>query len=42
MNAILNSFFTKEQNDGIAVSFTADTAEKCGIADMDWAAILSE
>ena len=41
VNAILNSFYTKAQNDGIAVSVSADTQKETAIADMDFVAILS-
>ena len=41
VNAILNAFYTKTQNDGISVSISADTQEETAIADMDFVAILS-
>lgn len=41
VNAILNSFYTKTQTDGISVSICADTQEETAIADMDFVAILS-
>lgn len=41
VNAILNSFYTKAQNDGICISVEADTQEESAVSDMDWVAILS-
>lgn len=41
VNAILSSFYTKAQNDGICVSVEADTQEESAVSDMDWVAILS-
>ena len=41
VNAILSSFYTKAQNDGISVSIAADTQEETVVSDMDWVAILS-
>lgn len=41
VNAILSSFYTKAQNDGICVSVEADTQEESAVRDMDWVAILS-
>lgn len=41
VNAILNSFYQKAQNEGIAVSVSADTKPDIGISDMDLVAILS-
>lgn len=41
VNAILSSFYTKAQNDGICVSIAADTQEETAVSDMDWVAILS-
>lgn len=41
VNAILSSFYTKAQNDGICVSVEADTQEETAVRDMDWVAILS-
>lgn len=40
-NAILNSFFTKAQKNGISVSVAADVKEKTAISDMDFVAVLS-
>ena len=41
VNAILNSFCTKAQKNGISVSVEADTKEDTSISDMDFVAILS-
>lgn len=41
VNAILNSFFTKAQKNGISVSVAADVKEKTAISDMDFVAVLS-
>ena len=41
VNAILNSFFTKAQKNGISVSVAADIKEKTAISDMDFVAVLS-
>ncbi len=41
VNAILNSFYTKAQKNGILVSVEADTKEDTSISDMDFVAILS-
>ena len=41
VNAILSSFYTKAQNDGIHVSVEADTQEEIAVSDMDFVAILS-
>ena len=41
MNAILNSFCTKAQKNGISVSVKADTGENTSISDMDFVAVLS-
>lgn len=41
VNAILNTFHLKAQNNGIAVSIFADTPADALIADMDFVAILS-
>lgn len=41
VNAILNHFYSKAQNEGISVSVVADTPEESPIADMDFVAILS-
>ncbi len=41
VNAILNSFFTKAQKNGISVSVEADTGENTAISDMDFVAVLS-
>lgn len=41
VNAILSSFDTKAQSDGICVSVEADTQEESAVSDMDWVAILS-
>lgn len=41
VNAILSSFYTKAQNDGISVSITADTQKDTVISDTDFVAILS-
>ena len=41
VNAILNSFFTKAQKNGITVSVAADVKEKTAISDMDFVAVLS-
>lgn len=41
VNAILSSFYTKAQNDGICVSVEADTQEEIAVSDMDFVAILS-
>ena len=41
VNAILSSFYTKAQNDGICVSVEADTQEETAVSDMDFVAILS-
>ena len=41
VNAILSSFYTKAQNDGICVSVDADVQEETAVSDMDFVAILS-
>ena len=41
VNAILNSFYTKAQKNGISVSVEADTNENTPISDMDFVAVLS-
>lgn len=41
VNAILNSFYTKAQKNGISVSVAADVKEKTAISDMDFVAVLS-
>ena len=41
VNAILNSFCTKAQKNGISVSVAADTKEDTPISDMDFVAVLS-
>ena len=41
VNAILNSFYTKAQKNGISVFVEADTPENTAIADMDFVAVLS-
>ena len=41
MNAILNSFYTKAQKNGISVSAEADIKENTTISDMDFVAVLS-
>lgn len=41
VNAILNSFYNKAQNNGIAVSVQVDTNENTAISDMDFVAVLS-
>ena len=41
VNAILSSFCTRAQKNGIAVSVEADTAENIAISDMDFVAVLS-
>ena len=41
VNAILNSFCTKAQKNGISVSVEADTKEDTPISDMDFVAVLS-
>ena len=41
VNAILNSFCTKAQKNGISVSVEADAKEDTSISDMDFVAILS-
>ena len=41
VNAILNSFCTKAQKNGISVSVKADTQEDTQISDMDFVAVLS-
>lgn len=41
VNAILNSFFTKAQKNGISVSVAADVKGKTAISDMDFVAVLS-
>ncbi len=41
VNAILNSFCTKAQKNGISVSVEADVGEKTAISDMDFVAVLS-
>ena len=41
VNAILSSFCTRAQKNGIAVSVEADTAESIAISDMDFVAVLS-
>ncbi len=41
VNAILNSFCTKVQKNGIEVSVEADTKESTAISDMDFVAVLS-
>lgn len=41
VNAILNSFCTKAQKNGISVSVEADTKENIAISDMDLVAVLS-
>lgn len=41
VNAILSSFYTKAQNDGICVSVEADVQEETAVSDMDFFAILS-
>ena len=41
VNAILNSFCTKAQKNGISVSVSADTKEDTAISDMDYVAVLS-
>lgn len=41
VNAILNSFCTKAQKNGISVSVEADTEEDTSISDMDFVAVLS-
>ena len=41
VNAILNSFYTKAQKNGISVSVKADTKDNSPISDMDFVAVLS-
>ena len=41
VNAILNSFCTKAQKNGISFSVKADTPENTSISDMDFVAVLS-
>ena len=41
VNAILNSFFTNAQKNGITVSVAADIKKKTAISDMDFVAVLS-
>ena len=41
VNAILNSFYTKAQKNGISVSAEADIKENTTISDMDFVAVLS-
>lgn len=41
VNAILNSFCTKAQKNGISISVEADTGENTLISDMDFVAVLS-
>lgn len=41
VNAILSSFYTRAQKEGITFSVFADTPERSPIADMDFVAILS-
>ena len=41
VNAILNSFCTKAQKNGISVSVKAEAGENTSIADMDFVAVLS-
>ena len=41
VNAILNSFCTKTQKNGISVSVEADVTENTAISDMDFVAVLS-
>ena len=42
VNAILNSFYNKAQNNGISVTVKADTREETSVkTDMDFVAILS-
>ncbi len=41
VNAILSSFYTRAQNDGIRMSVEADTQEESAVRDMDFVAILS-
>ncbi len=41
VNAILGSFYTKAQNDGIFISAEADVQEETAVSDMDFVAILS-
>lgn len=41
VNAILNSFCTKAQKNGISFSVKADTKENTAISDMDFVAVLS-
>lgn len=41
VNAILNSFYTKAQQNGISVSVKADTKDNSPISDMDFVAVLS-
>ena len=41
VNAILNSFCTKSQKNGIPFSVNADTPENTAISDMDFVAVLS-
>lgn len=41
VNAILNSFYTNAQKNGLSISIEADTAENIAISDMDFVAVLS-
>ncbi len=41
VNAILNSFYTKAQKNGISIFVEADTGENTAISDMDFVAVLS-
>lgn len=41
VNAILNSFYTKAQKNGISASVEADIGEDTAISDMDFVAVLS-
>ena len=41
VNAILNSFYSKAQKNGISVSVEADIKEDAAISDMDFVAVLS-
>lgn len=41
VNAILTSFYTRAQSEGLRVSIEADTPEESAVRDMDYVAILS-
>ena len=41
VNAILTSFYTNAQKNGLSISIEADTAEHTAISDMDFVAVLS-